>query len=376
MEHQTYATTPLQKLAGYLPAAWTGRGALIPVLRFSGAIGVVTPLRPGLTLSTSAAAIERAFSMRGAKAVAIQINSPGGSAVQSVLIYKRIRALAEQKNLKVYVFAEDVAASGGYLLSLAGDEIYADASSIVGSIGVITSGFGFDELINRIGIQRRVYTAGDSKTTLDPFLPEKPEDVERIKSLQRDVHAEFIGLVKAAARRTHREGRRQPVHRRVLVWQEGARAWPDRRPRRPLLQDARALWRGGPLQAGGAVDELAPPQAQRITAVRADRFRVQSRRHRRRCHLRGRSACALVAFWVLTVMPQLLILLAMGAGAFLARRWYRDERSRIAADLARARQAMEQRDASEVVPLERDPTTGVYRPKRRLRRAKHKQALT
>ena len=197
MEHQTYATTPLQKLAGFLPAAWAGRGALIPVLRFSGAIGMVTPLRPGLTLSTSAAAIERAFSMRGAKAVAIQINSPGGSAVQSVLIYKRIRALAEQKNLKVYVFAEDVAASGGYLLSLAGDEIYADASSIVGSIGVVTSGFGFNELINRIGIQRRVYTAGANKTTLDPFLPEKPEDVERIKSLQRDVHGEFIGLVKA-----------------------------------------------------------------------------------------------------------------------------------------------------------------------------------
>src|SRR4029079_11202546 len=173
MEHLPDTTSPLQKLAGYLPAAWTGRGALIPVLRFSGAIGVVTPLRPGLTLSTSASAIERAFSMRGAKAVAIQINSPGGSAVQSALMFKRIRALAEQKNLKVYVFAEDVAASGGYLLSLAGDEIYADASSIIGSIGVITSGFGFNELINRIGIQRGVYTAGANKTTLDPFLPEK-----------------------------------------------------------------------------------------------------------------------------------------------------------------------------------------------------------
>lgn len=196
MEHPTDISSPIDKLANYLPAAWTGRGALIPVLRFSGAIGVVTPLRPGLTLSTSAAAIERAFSMRGAKAVAIQINSPGGSAVQSVLIFKRIRALAKEKNLKVYVFAEDVAASGGYLLSLAGDEIYADASSIVGSIGVITSGFGFNELINRIGIQRRVITAGENKTTLDPFLPEKPEDVERIRSLQRDVHAEFIGIVK------------------------------------------------------------------------------------------------------------------------------------------------------------------------------------
>ena len=179
----------------YLPASWTKRAPLVPVLRFSGAIGVVTPLKPGLSLSTSASAIERAFSMRGAKAVAIQINSPGG-AVQSMLIYKRIRALAAEKDLKVYVFAEDVAASGGYLLALAGDEIYADPSSIVGSIGVITATFGLNELINRIGVQRRVYTAGESKDTLDPFLPEKPSDVERIKALQNDVHQAFIDLVK------------------------------------------------------------------------------------------------------------------------------------------------------------------------------------
>jgi signal peptide peptidase SppA len=135
--------------------------------------------------------------MRGAKAVAIQINSPGGSAVQSVLIYKRIRALAEEKGLKVYVFAEDVAASGGYLLAIAGDEIYADPSSIVGSIGVVTATFGLNELINKIGVERRVYTAGRNKTTLDPFLPVKEEDVERVKAIQRDVHAEFIDLVKA-----------------------------------------------------------------------------------------------------------------------------------------------------------------------------------
>jgi signal peptide peptidase SppA len=185
------------RFGNMLPASWTGRGALIPVLRFSGAIGMSTPLRPGLALSTSAGAIEKAFSMRGAKAVAIQINSPGGSAVQSVLIYKRIRALAEEKGLKVYVFAEDVAASGGYLLAIAGDEIYADASSIVGSIGVVTATFGLNELINKIGIERRVYTAGRNKTTLDPFLPEKPDDVERIKAIQRDVHAEFIDLVKS-----------------------------------------------------------------------------------------------------------------------------------------------------------------------------------
>lgn len=180
----------------YLPAAWTTRAPVVPVLRFSGAIGVVTPLRPGLSLSTSASAIEKAFSMRGAKAVAIQINSPGGAAVQSMLIYKRIRALAAEKDLKVYVFAEDVAASGGYLLALAGDEIYADPSSIIGSIGVITATFGLNELIDRIGVQRRVYTAGESKDTLDPFLPEKPSDVERIKALQNDVHQAFIDLVK------------------------------------------------------------------------------------------------------------------------------------------------------------------------------------
>lgn len=186
----------LDRLGRLLPAAWTGRGALIPVLRFAGPIGMVMPLRPGLTLTTSAAAIEKAFSMRGAKAVAIQINSPGGSAVQSVLIFKRIRALAEEKDLKVYVFAEDVAASGGYLLALAGDEIYADASSIVGSIGVMTATFGVNELIDKIGVQRRVYTAGAEKDALDPFLPEKPGDVERIKAIQRDVHEEFIALVK------------------------------------------------------------------------------------------------------------------------------------------------------------------------------------
>lgn len=190
------ASPERQGWRSYLPASWVRRGPLIPVLRFSGAIGMVTPLRPGLSLSTSASAIEKAFSMRGAKAVAIQINSPGGSAVQSMMIYRRIRALAAEKDLKVYVFAEDVAASGGYLLALAGDEIYADASSIIGSIGVITATFGLNELISKIGVERRVYTAGASKDTLDMFLPEKPDDVERIKAIQSDVHRAFIDLVK------------------------------------------------------------------------------------------------------------------------------------------------------------------------------------
>ena len=189
-------TSLIESWKSYLPAVLTKRAPVVPVLRFSGTIGAATPLRPGIALSTSASAIEKAFSTSGAKAVAIQINSPGGSAVQSMLVYKRIRALAAEKDLKVYVFAEDVAASGGYLLALAGDEIYADPSSIVGSIGVSTATFGVNELINRIGVQRRVYTAGESKDILDPFLPEKPSDVERIKALQNDVHQTFIDLVK------------------------------------------------------------------------------------------------------------------------------------------------------------------------------------
>ena len=156
----------------------------MPVLRFGGTIGVATPLRPGISLAGTAGAISRAFSMKGAQAVAIQINSPGGSPVQSTLIYKRIRALAEEKELPVYVFAEDVAASGGYLIALAGDEIYADASSIIGSIGVVSSGFGFDKLIEKIGVDRRVYTAGKRKVSLDPFQPEKEDDIKRLKALQ------------------------------------------------------------------------------------------------------------------------------------------------------------------------------------------------
>jgi signal peptide peptidase SppA len=172
------------------------RKPTVPVLRFAGPIGMVTPLRPGLSLATAAAAIEKAFQLSRTPAVAVAINSPGGSPVQSHLIYKRIRQLAAETQKRVYVFCEDVAASGGYFLALAGDEIYADPSSVIGSIGVISAGFGLDKAIERLGIERRVYTAGLSKGSLDPFLPEKPEDVERLKALQRDVHDLFIGLVK------------------------------------------------------------------------------------------------------------------------------------------------------------------------------------
>lgn len=169
---------------------------VVPVLRFTGAIGMVTPLRPGLAISGVAGAIEKAFKLSELPSVAIIVNSPGGSPVQSNLIFKRIRQLAEENDKKVYTFCEDVAASGGYFLAIAGDEIYADPSSIIGSIGVISQSFGFVEAIDKLGIQRRVYTSGHSKSTLDPFLPENPDDVARLKAIQRDVHDVFIGLVK------------------------------------------------------------------------------------------------------------------------------------------------------------------------------------
>jgi signal peptide peptidase SppA len=172
------------------------RKPVVPVLRLSGTIGMVTPLRPGLSIAGLAGPLEKAFELSKVPAVALIINSPGGSPVQSSLIFKRIRQLAEEKQKRVYVFCEDVAASGGYYIAVAGDEIYADPSSVVGSIGVISASFGFDKAIDKLGIDRRVYTSGLSKSMLDPFKPEKPEDVERLKELQRDVHDVFIGVVK------------------------------------------------------------------------------------------------------------------------------------------------------------------------------------
>jgi signal peptide peptidase SppA len=172
------------------------RTLTVPVLRFTGPIGMATPLRPGLALASAAGPIERAFSMSRLPTVAVAVNSPGGSPVQSNLIFRRIRQLAKEKQKRVYVFCEDVAASGGYFLALAGDEIYADPSSIVGSIGVISASFGLDKLIDRFGIERRVHTAGKDKGALDPFRPERPEDVALLRELQRDVHDVFIGVVK------------------------------------------------------------------------------------------------------------------------------------------------------------------------------------
>lgn len=169
---------------------------VVHVVRLHGAIGVGTPLKPALTLKDTSLLLERAFARKNLSAVALSINSPGGSPVQSALIHARIRELADEKKVPVYVFCEDVAASGGYWLACAGDEIYADACSVVGSIGVISAGFGFVEAIGKLGIERRVHTAGESKSMLDPFKPEKPEDVERLLALQLDVHDAFKALVR------------------------------------------------------------------------------------------------------------------------------------------------------------------------------------
>ena len=180
----------------YVPARFRRGAAVVPVVPLSGTIGAVTPLRPGMSLSGVAKTLERAFATRNAKAVALVINSPGGSPVQSRQIYLRIRQLAVEKKLPVLVFVEDVAASGGYMIACAGDEIFCDPSSILGSIGVVGGSFGFQELIHKIGVERRLYTAGAHKAMLDPFLPENPDDVARVKSLQREIHAIFIALVK------------------------------------------------------------------------------------------------------------------------------------------------------------------------------------
>ncbi len=196
-----FSQMPARALAAgrrLLPKRWRGDIAVVPVVRLAGVIGISTPLRPGLTLAGIARTLDRAFGMRNAKAVALLINSPGGSAVQSHLIYQRIRALAAEKNLPVLASVEDVAASGGYMIACAADEIVGDPASIVGSIGVIGASFGFTDAIRKLGVERRIYTAGENKSMLDPFLPEKEEDVARLKALQGEIHEMFIDLVRTS----------------------------------------------------------------------------------------------------------------------------------------------------------------------------------
>lgn len=179
-----------------VPSAIRGDKTFVPLVRLNGAIGMGTPLRPALTLSSLNDTLERAFAMRKAPAVVLAVNSPGGSPVQSALIHSRIRQLAREREKPVIAYCEDVAASGGYWLASAGDEIFADPSSIIGSIGVLYAGFGFPGLMEKLGVERRVYTAGEHKMTLDPFQPAREQDVERLKRLQADVHDSFKALVR------------------------------------------------------------------------------------------------------------------------------------------------------------------------------------
>jgi serine protease SohB len=186
---------PLDFLRMLLPARFRADIPVVPVVRLAGVIGASTPLRPGLSLASTARSLERAFGTRHARAVALIINSPGGSPTQSHLIFCRIRQLAAEKKLPVIAFVEDVGASGGYMLACAADEIICDQFSIVGSIGVVGGSFGFPKLMEKLGVERRLYTSGDRKVMLDPFQPEKPEDVKRIKGIQKDIHQHFIALV-------------------------------------------------------------------------------------------------------------------------------------------------------------------------------------
>jgi signal peptide peptidase SppA len=185
-----WAKRQFQRMTGSQPP-------VVSVLRLSGAIGMSTGFRPPLALATSAATIAKLFADKTVVAAAVVINSPGGSPVQAALIHDRIRALAKEKGIKVLTFAEDVAASGGYMLALAGDEIYAHENSIVGSIGVVSAGFGFDKLIDKIGVERRVHISGDRKAMLDPFKPEDPRDAAHLEALQHEVHESFKAMVRA-----------------------------------------------------------------------------------------------------------------------------------------------------------------------------------
>jgi serine protease SohB len=186
----------LDKIRAMMPVErWRNPPPVVAVVRLSGVIGQLGPWHRGLSLATLAAPIERAFKLRHLKAVALAVNSPGGSPVQSALIARRIRALAAEKEVPVLAFAEDIAASGGYWLACAADEIFADESSIIGSIGVVSAGFGFPDLLSRLGVERRLHTSGERKAMLDPFLREQPDDVERLKGIQRDIHGSFQAMV-------------------------------------------------------------------------------------------------------------------------------------------------------------------------------------
>ncbi len=187
-------------LLSRLPLTSVQPPPLVTVVRLTGVIGRVGGLQRGLSLAALSDILDTAFKPKRLSAVALAINSPGGSPVQSSLIAGRIRQLSDEKKVPVLAFVEDVAASGGYWLATAADEIYADESSIIGSIGVITAGFGFPQLLDRIGVERRVHAQGARKAMLDPFRPEQPGDVARLSALQAELHQGFKAIVR------HRRG--------------------------------------------------------------------------------------------------------------------------------------------------------------------------
>ncbi len=227
------------------------RDPVVPVVRLTGFIGSDGGPRSGMTLQSVSRRLSKAFETKSAPAVAIAVNSPGGAPVQSRLIFERIRALSAEKKKPVYVFVEDLAASGGYMIALAGDEIIADPNSIVGSIGVVSAGFGFTDLMQKIGIDRRIYTSGTQKAMLDPFQPEKAEDVEHLKALQAEIHDNFIAMVK------------------------------DRRPGLAENEDlfTGAFWTGAKAKAYGLVDHLGDLRSfMRERFGKKVRFRVLAER--------------------------------------------------------------------------------------------------
>ena len=193
---QVIAKRQISKIEQLFASVFGDSKDVIAVLRLSGIIGKVSSVQSGLTLESLNELIEKAFKIKKLKALCLIINSPGGSPVQSELIAKRIRDLAKENKIKIYSFIEDMAASGGYWLACSGDLIYASYSSVIGSIGVVSSGFGFHEAINKLGIERRVYTEGKNKAILDPFKPINKDDLKIIKDLQKQVYEHFVDYVK------------------------------------------------------------------------------------------------------------------------------------------------------------------------------------
>ena len=228
-----------------IPARFRADIPVVPVVRLTGVIGISTPLKPGLTVASVARSLDRAFNTSKARAVALAINSPGGSAAQSHLIHRRIRQLADEKQIPVIAFIEDVGASGGYMIACAADEIVCDGSSIVGSIGVVGGSFGLHKLIEKIGVERRLYTSGERKAMLDPFLEENPEDVKRLKKIQEEIHRQLHRAGEEPPRRQAQRPRKGPVLRRILDRQQGEGIRPGRFDRRFARLPARAIWREG-----------------------------------------------------------------------------------------------------------------------------------